>query len=127
MNNKITTEDKSNGNWVIQEQSKVMEDKGQIATIFILCRYAEVSENFGVRLSALEPANNEWPVFTTGNVLEFIVIKTLDWMKRSKDAFDIDAIDARFFKNQNYASLFHSERPSVFEAGERTITTPLVL
>lgn len=75
--NKITKKERQSiQNWAIKEQSKVIEDKEQIATIFnsffvnsVQC----LSKNFGVRLRVLEPANNEFPVFTIENVSDSTV------------------------------------------------------
>ncbi len=52
---------------------------------------------FGVRSEALQPINDETPVFTIENVSESTVLKIFDNLKgsRSKDVYDIDA---RFFK-----------------------------
>ncbi len=51
---------------------------------------------FGVRSGALQPINDENPVFTIENVPESTVLKIFDNLKgsRSKDVYDIDA---RFF------------------------------
>jgi len=95
--NKITKKGcKSVQNWVINEQSKVIEDKGKIATIFNSVFVDSVQclvKNFGPRPRVLQLANTDFPVFTIKNVSENTVMKTLDCLKgsKSKDVFDFDA------------------------------------
>ncbi len=47
---------------------------------------------FGVRSGALQPINDETPVFTIENVPESTVLKIFDNLKgsRSKDVYDIE-------------------------------------
>ena len=89
--NKITKEGKSAKNWVIKEQSKLIEDT-------ILNSVQCLAKNFGVRSRVFEHTNNEFPVFTIENVSESTVMKIFDCPKGSKfrDVFYIDA----FFKNK---------------------------
>lgn len=91
-------------NWIIQDQSKLIEDKEQIATIFnsfFLNSVQCLARKFGARLGVPEPINNETPVFTIENVSETTVLKIMDNLKgtRSKDVYDIDA---RFSKLINH-------------------------
>lgn len=104
---KITKkENKSVQNWIIRDQSKLIEDKEKIATIFnsfFLNSVQCLARKFGARSGVLEPINNETPVFTNENVSESIVLKIIDNLKgsRSKDVYDTDA---QFFKT--YKSIF---------------------
>lgn len=60
---KITKkENKSVQNWIIRDQSKLIEDKEKIATIFnsfFLNSVQCLARKFGVRSGVLEPINNE--------------------------------------------------------------------
>ncbi len=141
---KITKkEHKAVHNWAIKDQSKLIEDKEQIAKIFnsfFLNSAQCLAMKFGVRSGALQPINDETPVFTIENVPESTVLKIFDNLKgsRSKDVYDIDA---RFFKTYKSSlckplthlinlSITNSYFPScwkaavvipIFKAGDRTL------
>lgn len=52
-----------------------------------------LAKNVAVISRKLETANYEFPVFSFDNVSESAIMKTLDWLKRSKtkEVFDLDA------------------------------------
>lgn len=101
INKIIKKEGKSIQNLAIKENSKVIEDKEKVATIFnsffvdsVQC----LAKKFGERPRILEATNNEFPVFNIERVSDSIVMRALDCIKgsKSKDLFDIDA---HFLKN----------------------------
>lgn len=81
MDNIIKKENESAKNWIIQDKSKLMEDKEKIATIFysfFLTSVQCLATKFGARLGVLEPINNETSAFTIENVSESVVLKIID-------------------------------------------------